>query len=47
MALSWPQRIADRSVLWSVAVVAAIYLVTLAVMPRNGLWIVDNENRFL
>jgi len=47
MALSWPQRIADRSVLWSVAAVAVIYLVTLTVMPRHGLWIVDNENRFL
>jgi hypothetical protein len=32
---------------WSLLAVTVVYLVTLGVMPRHGLWIVDNENRFL
>ncbi len=38
---------AETRIAWSVLLVAAVYLATLAVMPRRGMWIVDNENRFL
>lgn len=47
MTPSFSDRITNRNVLWSVALVAVVYLVTLLIMPREGLWIVDNENRLL
>lgn len=36
-----------RAFWWSLLVVAVVYLVTFALMSPKGLWIVDNENRFL
>jgi hypothetical protein len=47
MTRSWSERITARSTWWSVAVVGLILFFTLLAMPRQGLWIVDNENRFL
>ncbi len=47
MSKSMFDRIDSRNVLWTVALVAAIHLITLLSMPHEGLWIVDNENRFL
>lgn len=47
MTPSFSARFTNRSALWTVALVAVIYLATLLIMPRQGLWIVDNENRFL
>lgn len=32
---------------WSPALVAAVYLASSLLMPAQGLWMVDNENRFL
>jgi len=32
---------------WSLLAVAAVYLGTLCLAPREGMWIVDNENRLL
>ena len=47
MTSSLSERFASRSILWTVALVASIYMVTMILMPRQGLWMVDNENRFL
>ncbi len=36
-----------RSTWWAIVLVSLVFLLTLMAMPRQGLWIVDNENRFL
>ncbi len=47
MTRTWSERITAKSILWTVALVGVIYLITMFTLPRQGLWIVDNENRFL
>ncbi len=47
MTSPFSERLASRSVLWTVALMALVYIVTMILMPNQGLWIVDNENRFL
>lgn len=42
---SFPARLVREY--WSLALVLAVYLATLAIMPARGLWMVDNENRFI
>ncbi|MBK8167080.1 MAG: hypothetical protein IPK64_14165 [bacterium] len=41
---SLPGRLHDG---WSLALVFAVYLASNLLMPARGLWMVDNENRFL
>ena len=36
-----------RHILTAIGLVAVVYLVTLKTLPPNGLWIVDNANKFL
>ena len=36
-----------RHILAAIGLVAVVYLVTLAALPRNGFWVVDNANKFL
>ena len=47
MDLSSRKWISRGGVFWSVFLVAAVYVGTLCILQRQGLWIVDNENRFL
>ncbi|HEU4752926.1 MAG TPA: hypothetical protein VFU47_07435, partial [Armatimonadota bacterium] len=44
---SLQERLLARAVPLAVAIAALVYLVTLLLLPRDGFWVVDNENKFL